>query len=63
MREDKDLTQTEIAKIIFTSQRQYSRWETGYNEPPINVLIALADFYGVSLDYICERTDIKAVNK
>lgn len=61
LRQDKDLTQEDIAKVLFTSQRQYSRWETGANETPANILIKLADFYNVSLDYITGRTNIKAI--
>ena len=63
LRIDRDLYQSDIAKILFTTQVQYSRWESGAFEIPISVLILLADFYDVSLDYICGRTNIKAVNK
>lgn len=63
LRLDKDLKQSDIAKYLFTSQKQYSRWETGEFEIPVSILILLADFYDVSLDYICSRTNVKAVNK
>lgn len=61
LREDRDLSQSDIAKIIYTSQTQYSRWERGANDPPINILIRLADYYNVSLDYITGRTNAKTI--
>ena len=57
LREDADMTQTEIAKILNCSQRVYSNYERGEIEIPTSVLIALADYYHVSVDYILERTD------
>lgn len=57
LREDKDLTQEKIAKILGMSQTGYSKYETGENDIPTNILIALADFYGTSVDYILGRTD------
>ncbi len=59
LREDKDMNQTEIAKIIYTSQKQYSRWETGEYDIPFEIAIKLADYYKVSLDYIAGRTNNK----
>ena len=59
LREDKDLTQSELAKIIGCSQTTYSRYETGQISVPNDILIKLADFYDVNLDYIFLRTDIK----
>ena len=55
--EDHDLTQTEISEILHCSQRVYSNYERGEIEIPTSVLIALADYYHVSVDYILERTD------
>ncbi|MCH5197914.1 MAG: helix-turn-helix transcriptional regulator [Oscillospiraceae bacterium] len=52
LREDNDLTQKEIASILQTSQRVYSRYETGANEMPIHHLITLCIYYKVSADYI-----------
>lgn len=52
LREDRDLTQTQIAEILHTSQRVYSRYETGAAKMPIHHLIALALYYKVSADYI-----------
>ena len=57
LREDKGLLQKDIAKILKTSERQYSRWETGYTQIPAHHLITLADFYNISADYILGRTN------
>ena len=57
LREDKDLNQTQIAKILGMSQTGYSKYETGENDLPTVILIKLADFYDVSVDYILGRTD------
>ena len=57
LREDHDLTQEQVAKILHTSQTMYARYERGANELPIRHLIVLADFYKVSTDYILGRTD------
>lgn len=59
LREDKDMTQAEIAKILKMSQTGYSKYETGENDIPTAVLLKLADFYGTSVDYILGRTDKK----
>ena len=63
LREDKDLNQTQVAKILGMSQTGYSKYETGENDLPSAILIKLADFYGVSVDYILERTDNPEMNK
>lgn len=57
LREDRDLNQTQIAKILGMSQTGYSKYETGENDIPTAILIKLADFYNVSTDYILNRTD------
>lgn len=57
LREDRDLTQEKLAKILGMSQTGYSKYETGENDIPTNILIALADFYNTSIDYILGRTD------
>lgn len=59
LREDKDLRQEDIAKILDTTQTQYSRWERGAQEMPMHNAIKLANFYKVSLDYIAGRTNNK----
>ena len=57
MREDHDLTQTEIAKILNMSQTGYSKYETGENDIPTEILINLAKFYNTSIDYLLGITD------
>mgnify|MGYP001144506702 CR=1 FL=1 len=57
LREDKDLTQTQMGKILSCSQRVYSNYERGDIDIPTTVLIRLADFYDVSVDYLLNRTD------
>lgn len=57
LRQDKDLTQTQIAQRLNMSQTGYSKYETGENDIPTAVLIALADFYHTSVDYLLGRTD------
>lgn len=57
LREDKDLTQTQVAKMLSMSQTGYSKYETGENDVPTSILIKLADFYGTSVDYLLGRTD------
>ncbi len=59
LREDQDMTQTQIAEILHCSQRVYSDYERGVLDIPTDILIALADFHHVSVDYILERTDDK----
>ena len=58
LREDHDLTQKELGEAINLPQRTYSSYETGNRMIPPEVLCALADFYGVSVDYLLRRTDI-----
>ena len=59
LREDADLTQTEISRQLNISQRAYSHYENGTRDIPTDILIAIADFYNVSIDYLLERTDKK----
>ena len=56
-REDQDKTQAEIAAHLGITQTQYSRYERGANEIPLHYLILVADYLGVSLDYLAGRTD------
>ncbi len=62
LREDKDLNQTQVAKILGMSQTGYSKYETGENDLPTAILIKLADFYDVSIDYLLNRTDEPKMN-
>ena len=57
LREDKDLSQTQVAKMLGMSQTGYSKYETGENDIPTEILIKLADFYDTSVDYILGRTN------
>lgn len=57
LREDKDLSQTEIAKILNMSQTGYSKYEVGTNDIPTKILIQLAKFYNTSVDYLLGITD------
>lgn len=59
LREDKDLSQTKIAKILDMSQTGYSKYETGENDIPTEILIKLAHFHNTSIDYILGITDHK----
>ena len=59
LREDHELNQTQVAKMLSMSQTGYSKYETGENDIPTAVLIKLARFYGVSIDYLLGETDIK----
>ncbi len=59
LREDKDLNQGDIAKILNTTQQQYSKYEIGIRIMPIDKLNILANFYDTSIDYIIGRTNIK----
>ena len=59
LREDKDLTQKKMGEILSCSQRVYSNYERGELDIPTEILIKLADFHNVSVDYILNRTDKK----
>lgn len=57
IREDKDLTQKQISKVLNCTQQTYSRYETGEITIDINNLIKLADFYNTSTDYLLGLTN------
>lgn len=59
LREDNDLKQIDLAKLLQISQAQYSRIETGENDITLDSLIRLAIFYNTSIDYILELTNEK----
>ena len=59
LREDMDLNQTQVAKMLSMSQTGYSKYETGENDIPTAVLIKLAEFYNTSVDYLLGLTDEK----
>lgn len=58
LREDHDLTQTQIAKILNMSQTGYSQYEIGRNDIPTRVLITLSKYYNTSVDYLLGITDV-----
>lgn len=63
LREDKDLSQREMAEVLSCSQRVYSNYERGELNVPAEILIKLADFHCVSVDYLLNRTDNPITNK
>ncbi|MBQ7990425.1 MAG: helix-turn-helix transcriptional regulator [Oscillospiraceae bacterium] len=63
LREDRDMNQTQVAKLLFTSQTVYSRYERGAVTIPVEHLIILADHYNVSVDYILGRTNEPTLNQ
>ena len=63
MREDSDLTQQYIADYLHCDQSQYSKYERGERELPLNLLVKLARFYNVSTDYLIGLTDDKTSPK
>ena len=59
IREDNDLRQSDVAKVLNVSQNTYSQYETGVIAITAEILIKLADYYDVSIDYLLDRTDKK----
>lgn len=57
LREDNDLKQKDMAKILCCSQQAYSQYELGQRDIPTEILIALARFYNTTADYILELSD------
>ena len=57
IREDRDIKQKDIAKYLNVSQNTYSQYETGVISLTAEVLIKLADYYNVSIDYLLDRTN------
>ena len=57
IRKDRDIKQKDIAKVLNVSQNTYSQYETGVISLTAEVLVKLSDFYGVSIDYLLDRTD------
>ena len=58
LREDHDLTQTQMGRILSCSQRVYSNYERGELDIPTEILRKLARYYGVTTDYLLELSDI-----
>lgn len=63
LREDRDLTQRQLAEFLNMKQPQYSRYERGLRDIPTDVLIRLARFYGTTTDYILGLTNSSKVHK
>lgn len=63
LREDKDITQTQMGEFLSCSQRVYSNYERGDIDIPTTVLIKLANFHNVSVDYLLNRTNNPKTNK
>ena len=59
IREDKGYTQKDIAKILNTTQQQYSKYELGIQIIPLEKINTLANYYNTSIDYLVGRTDIR----
>ena len=59
IRQDRDLQQIDIAKVLKTSQVQYSRYERGIRVMPVDKIAKLAKLYDVSIDYLLGLTDIR----
>ncbi len=57
LRQEKNLTQADVANAIGTSQRNIGRWENNENEPGASFVIKLANYFEVSSDYLLEITD------
>ncbi len=57
LREDNDLTQRQLAKMLNMPQSQYNRYERGLRDIPTDILIQLADIYSTSTDYLLGRTN------
>ena len=63
LQSEKKFLKKDIANAIGITYRHYQRYETGESEPTLNILIALADYFDVSLDYLTGRTDNPEINK
>ena len=63
LREDMDMNQTQIAKMLGMSQTGYSKYETGENDIPTDILVKLSQFYNVSVDYMLGITDNPKIQK
>ena len=63
LREDLDLTQQQIAEFLHVKENTYSQYETGVISLTAEILIRLADYYGVSIDYLLDRTNNPKMQK
>lgn len=58
LREDRDLTQKQIAEYLLCDQSLYSKYERGERDVPLNIIIKLADYYNVNIDYLVGRSSV-----
>jgi len=63
LREDQDLAQKDLARILHVSPRTYSHYENGTRKIPLDILTALADYYNCSTDYLLGRTNKKDISR
>ena len=63
LRKQRGLTQLQLQLATGIEQSLISKFESGQRSPPTDTLLVLADFYGVSIDYILMRTDNPRINK
>ena len=63
LRTDADMSQKQLSEVLHISQRSYSHYETGSRNIPVEMLIRLANYYDISVDYLVGRTDKKEMNK
>ena len=63
LRTDAEMSQKQLSEILHISQRSYSHYETGSRNIPVEMLIRLANYYDISVDYLVGRTDKKEMNK
>ena len=63
LRTDADMSQKQLSEILHISQRSYSHYETGSRNIPVEMIIRLANYYDISVDYLIGRTDKKEMNK
>lgn len=63
LREDKDMTQKELAEALGYHTTTYQRWEDNIHSIKLQDALNIADFYGVSLDYLAGRTNCKNINR
>lgn len=63
LREDADITQEKLSQYLNISQRSYSHFENGTRGIPTDILIHIADYYNVSVDFLLERTNKKEINR
>lgn len=63
LREDNDISQAKAARLFYVSKNTYIRYETGEREPPFSFMVRVAEYYGVSLDWIAGRTDKRTLDE